>query len=991
MILDTIYSKLNNNKPICFVRINDGEVSSIISNTHTPSRGDEISSEVMSKKLKDILTDDYHNPNLYIGIPCMLCYKNCYDFATNLITKSKKPCDFIINNIVDANILINNNYNKTLKTLISCLQDKYIVVVGNEVSIQNIDKLKKIINVTEVHIVTSKNAFNNCYIRLSQLMFKDNAVVITLCGPLGRILCYEWYKNNETLTCLDLGSFFDPLLRNKAYFYHTNNLHYCNNCFSGSYSGFSDIFKYCTEPVNKECFYLDSIEKHLQLFGNDENRIINNTKIRLENEDNILLYELMTYCKSINIINKFQLPNNINIEKNKYIIEVVKKKNPKQILYISQVVDSTLILLLENTDAYITNINNEINNELLEYINSIYKDRIYSIKYDINLINQINDIYDVIYSNHNTYLDNNIISLSHKSTNNTIVFVEHNNKHQVININKYKKFLQVTNTNIFDTYSIHTCKFIILKYIPHIDYIYVGNLLSYLVKDNKLTNKIYTHISELQLLEKVKTIDEAITEGYTFQNLELFEDIIDICKKYNFSNILEIGFLFGASSLMFLANTNANVTSIDHKCINPLFEEHLISLYPNRFKIIYDNSNNVIPTLNNIYDLIFLDGSHDFNVIYNDICNSLNIVNKDTVFILNDVVTDDKLHKCWNDGPTRILKFLSDYINIIFVNCYCEGRGIAVFTININIIYNILTKQQLLTFKNIDKDILKTTLSKFDLILTDDEYYNQLDINQLEQICSDRFTDKKIKSDTLNILKEHYLTNRVVVNIPKNIHLIYLNQKPLKDYHYKCINSVLKHMPNYNIVIHNDIEPNTPEWNSLKQNHNVNINKIDRISKYNNTIISYVQYEADILRLEMLYKYGGIYLDLDIFMVKNIDELLLSNYDFYYGRETSDSLINCVLISTPNNEIITKLLNGIEYKIDKWAWHIRDYPKLLFERYPHYIDKYNITFLDYENFCPIHWTEPHLLSDPILTEKTYGIHLYDTILGSSLHLCKLLQ
>ena len=40
----------------------------------------------------------------------------------------------------------------------------------------------------------------------------------------------EWFEKNKSLTCLELGSYFDPLLNNKSYMYHTGNLLYCNIC-----------------------------------------------------------------------------------------------------------------------------------------------------------------------------------------------------------------------------------------------------------------------------------------------------------------------------------------------------------------------------------------------------------------------------------------------------------------------------------------------------------------------------------------------------------------------------------------------------------------------------------------------------------------------------------------------------------------------------------------------------------------------------------------
>ena len=255
----------------------------------------------------------------------------------------------------------------------------------------------------------------------------------------------------------------------------------------------------------------------------------------------------------------------------------------------------------------------------------------------------------------------------------------------------------------------------------------------------------------------------------------------------------------------------------------------------------------------------------------------------------------------------------------------------------------------------------------------------------LELFVSNKFVPNNLKEDALNVLKPTY--NNTAGNIPKIVHLIYLNQRPLHSYNYQCINSIIKHMPEYTIYIHNDIEPETDEWNLLKQNSNVKIIKTERIRTYDDFPIIYVQYEADILRLQILYKYGGIYMDTDIFLVKNIDSLL-DGSNIYYSSEKGNFLINSVIISEPNNGLLRIFLDniGAGIRMNVWAWHIKNLPKILLDNNPYYKYKYGLRILEYEVFCPIHWSEPELFNDSnyILPEKTYGIHLYETILGNAL-------
>lgn len=94
--------------------------------------------------------------------------------------------------------------------------------------------------------------------------------------------------------------------------------------------------------------------------------------------------------------------------------------------------------------------------------------------------------------------------------------------------------------------------------------------------------------------------------------------------------------------------------------------------------------------------------------------------------------------------------------------------------------------------------------------------------------------------------------------IPKKIHYCWIGGTKLPDKYKKCIDSWRKYCPDYEII----------EWNE---------------SNYDFTKVKYMReaYEAkkwgfvpDYMRLDIIYKYGGIYLDTDVEILRNIDDLL---------------------------------------------------------------------------------------------------------------------
>lgn len=701
--MEEIYKKIVNKDPFCFVRINDGEALAIMDTNATPSRGDERSSNMMSLLLHNIISQPYIHDNLFIGVPCVSCYKDCHDFVIAELNNFK-PQSFVKNNIVDANILINNNYNNTFDLLRKELIGRHVIIIANEISVGNIEKLKNVIPVSDFYYVSSKYAFDLDYERIRTINLPNNSFIITLCGPLGRILCYEWFKQNETLSCLDLGSFFDPLLRNKSYFYHTNNLGYCYNCYPTSYKGFSKIFEYCNHVV-KECYYLNTIEEHMRLYNCDYNRILNNTNVRLENEKNeIFLHELHTYCMEqlLSYTLKDNMPSEgyvFQIDKQfKDIIKLCRDGTYTRILEIGFLAGSSSVLFLDNTDAHVTSIDikcSTYSNMAKIFIDNEYPGRHTLIIEDSSIsVPKIDGIFDLIFidgahSYEGTLLD--IINCYYKSDENSYIVIDdivlNTCKQAVWNTDATRAYQFCIDRNILFPVIVHEyeygrgmsiCRYKrnkqeILLNIPCIDSLLTNNIN---------INKISTHILELTLLKNLDDLYPSKSyEGYTYQIPELINDMIDMCGSAK--SILEIGFLYGSSALMFLANTNASVTSIDIVCNNIVMyaTNYLNVIFPKRFNFIHGSSSDIIPTLTSHYDIIFIDGNHEYDSIIRDLNGFSNIINDNTLIIMNDVVTGNNNMQVWNTGPTAVYNELikTDMITPVFSKTYCMGRGIVSF------------------------------------------------------------------------------------------------------------------------------------------------------------------------------------------------------------------------------------------------------------------------------------------------------------------------
>ncbi|XP_050297520.1 lactosylceramide 4-alpha-galactosyltransferase-like isoform X2 [Anthonomus grandis grandis] len=154
---------------------------------------------------------------------------------------------------------------------------------------------------------------------------------------------------------------------------------------------------------------------------------------------------------------------------------------------------------------------------------------------------------------------------------------------------------------------------------------------------------------------------------------------------------------------------------------------------------------------------------------------------------------------------------------------------------------------------------------------------------------------------------------------------------------------------------------------------------------------------SDVLRLLVLWKYGGIYLDLDIVVIKNLDTLPTN----FAGAETSDVLASGVMgydAEGTGHQFLTKCLNDLNEHFDGVLWAANG-PLLItrniMARCPdkqakdvissgHCEDFY---IMSTPSFYPIHWSEWYKYFDPnLLTTieneidaKSYLIHVWNKL------------
>lgn len=205
------------------------------------------------------------------------------------------------------------------------------------------------------------------------------------------------------------------------------------------------------------------------------------------------------------------------------------------------------------------------------------------------------------------------------------------------------------------------------------------------------------------------------------------------------------------------------------------------------------------------------------------------------------------------------------------------------------------------------------------------------------------------------------------MTVPKIIHYVWLGGGEKKSEHLKNIETWKKVCPDYEIV----------EWN--EKNFDVNCCDFSK-EAYERKKFAFV---ADYMRFKILYEHGGIYIDVDVDVLKPFDEFL--KFNSVLGFENSAYLGTGTVISKPKQKWMKEFLDHYETSHFIRGRKFDDDPNtikvtaFLKKRYGLEITgkrqelKDGITLLPCEYFSAKDFTT----GKTEITDNTYAIHQFD--------------
>lgn len=208
-----------------------------------------------------------------------------------------------------------------------------------------------------------------------------------------------------------------------------------------------------------------------------------------------------------------------------------------------------------------------------------------------------------------------------------------------------------------------------------------------------------------------------------------------------------------------------------------------------------------------------------------------------------------------------------------------------------------------------------------------------------------------------------------ITRIPKTIHYIWLGTRPLDNTSLKCMATWKKFLPDYDVIKWGDEE----------------CAEIIAGNKYATQALDAKKYAfvSDYIRVYILYHFGGIYMDTDVQIFKNLDCFL--NNEAFSCFENATHIPTALMASAKGNRWMKMLLDDYDNRkfIDKnGKMDLRTNVEVITElsikvglepngREQIFSDGVHIYTKDY--FCPIDTYS----NNDIFTENTYAAHLYN--------------
>lgn len=181
--------------------------------------------------------------------------------------------------------------------------------------------------------------------------------------------------------------------------------------------------------------------------------------------------------------------------------------------------------------------------------------------------------------------------------------------------------------------------------------------------------------------------------------------------------------------------------------------------------------------------------------------------------------------------------------------------------------------------------------------------------------------------------------SRATAAVPRVVHVtwFYPADTDFRFHQALCLLAVQRFFRPEKIYFWHDHKPSGPWWVFVRQSvAHLLLVPYERPKSVLNRTVTVPEHQSDVARLELLAEYGGLYLDLDVIVVRSLDSLL--HHEVTLGAETPDMLGSGLILARRNSSFIAQWRATYSSFDDReWNYHsvvipmrlARDHPDLV--------------------------------------------------------------
>ncbi len=222
-----------------------------------------------------------------------------------------------------------------------------------------------------------------------------------------------------------------------------------------------------------------------------------------------------------------------------------------------------------------------------------------------------------------------------------------------------------------------------------------------------------------------------------------------------------------------------------------------------------------------------------------------------------------------------------------------------------------------------------------------------------------------------------------VQRIPKIVHFVFglapnYGAVPFSLINYLIVKAAYKHIKPEAIILHHIHLPESV-WFKRVADKYLTLSPVKPITEIYGNPVAHYAHQADIVRLHALQRYGGIYMDMDLMMLRPLDPLLYNEMLMAQeGEGGRIGLCNALIMAEKNAPFVKRWLESYRtFNGSEWNYHSVILPGLMARQHPE-----EITILGHTRFFWPMWDDGALRELFRGTSwdfrDNFGIHLWES-------------